>query len=81
LIGRFFETYKQFISLVSQFFSGYGEPWITETMDTDSKDKGAHLYIQNSGCKKNLYVKKREHFGDLDTDGRILLSWCLRKNT
>jgi hypothetical protein len=29
----------------SNFFSGRGEPRITETADTESVDTGAHLYI------------------------------------
>jgi hypothetical protein len=27
------------------FFSGRGEPWITEPADTESADMGAHLYM------------------------------------
>jgi hypothetical protein len=35
-----FETYQPIISLILQFFSGRGKPWITETTDT-----GAQLYM------------------------------------
>jgi hypothetical protein len=28
------------------FFSGRVEPWITETADTESMDRGAHLYFK-----------------------------------
>jgi hypothetical protein len=43
-LGRHFETYKPFISLHFQFFSGRGEPQITETLDTESADTGSQLY-------------------------------------
>jgi hypothetical protein len=33
LLGGSFETYENFISLIFQFFSGRGEPQITETAD------------------------------------------------
>jgi hypothetical protein len=39
------ETYEPFISLIFQFFSGRGKPWITKTADTESVDMGAQLYI------------------------------------
>jgi hypothetical protein len=37
-------TYKPFISLIFQFFSGRGEPRISETKDTESMDTRARLY-------------------------------------
>jgi hypothetical protein len=40
-----FETYEPFISLIFQFFSGHGELWKTETVDTESVDTGARLYF------------------------------------
>jgi hypothetical protein len=39
------ENYEPFISLIFQFFfSGRGEPRVTETAVTESVDTGAHLY-------------------------------------
>jgi hypothetical protein len=47
--GGRFVTYEPFISLIFQlFFSGRGEPRITETADTESVDTGARLYMQLS---------------------------------
>jgi hypothetical protein len=45
LLGARFETYEPFISLILKFFSGRGKPRINETVDTESADKGAHLYL------------------------------------
>jgi hypothetical protein len=44
-LGGRFETYEPFISLIFQFFSGRGEPQITETVGTESVDTGAQLYL------------------------------------
>jgi hypothetical protein len=44
-LGGSFEIYKPFISLISHFFSGRGEPWITESADTESADTSARLYF------------------------------------
>jgi hypothetical protein len=40
-----FEIYEPFISLIFKYFSGCGKQRITETTDTESADKGAHLYL------------------------------------
>jgi hypothetical protein len=43
-LGGRFDTYEPFISLIFQvFFSGRGEPRITETADTESVNTGARL--------------------------------------
>jgi hypothetical protein len=46
-LGRHFETYKPFISLISQFFfgGGGGKLWINETEDTESADTEGQLYV------------------------------------
>jgi hypothetical protein len=44
-LGARFETYEPFVSLIFQFFSGRGKPWITETAHTESVDTGARLYL------------------------------------
>jgi hypothetical protein len=46
-LGGPFETYELFIYLVFQcfFFSGRGELRVIETLDTESVDKGARLYL------------------------------------
>jgi hypothetical protein len=47
-LGGRFETYKPFISLIFQFFSGRGEPQITETADSEPVDTGdtpIYVYI------------------------------------
>jgi hypothetical protein len=41
--GGRFETYGLFVSSILQFFSGRGEPRITETADTESAGMEAHL--------------------------------------
>ena len=44
-LGARFEIYEPFISLIFQpFFSGRGQPWITETSDTESAETAVHLY-------------------------------------
>jgi hypothetical protein len=40
-----FKTYEPFISLIFDFFSGSGEPRITEFADSESVGTGARLYI------------------------------------
>jgi hypothetical protein len=48
-LGRHFEIYELFISLIFQFFSDCGEPRVTETMDTESMDTGAQLWLHFEG--------------------------------
>jgi hypothetical protein len=43
LHGRRFETYEQFISLIFKFFLDCSKLQITETVDTESVVKRAHL--------------------------------------
>jgi hypothetical protein len=40
-LGKRFETYKLFISLILKFFSGRGKLRITDTVHTESADMGA----------------------------------------
>jgi hypothetical protein len=47
LLGAHFVTYEPFISSIFKFFSGRSTPRITETIDTESADTGAHMYSQN----------------------------------
>ena len=44
-LGRLFETYEMFISLIFQFFSDRGKSWIAETADNESADTGVRLYF------------------------------------
>jgi hypothetical protein len=44
-LGRRFETYEPFISLILNLFSGRGKPRVTETEDTESVDTGARPYL------------------------------------
>jgi hypothetical protein len=53
--GTRFETYGPFISLILNFLGGHGKPWLTETVDTESVDKGAHQYLQ---IKKSLHARR-----------------------
>jgi hypothetical protein len=45
LLGTRFLTYEPYISLIFHFFSGRGQPWITETANTESADTAVHMYI------------------------------------
>jgi hypothetical protein len=40
--------HEPFISLIFNFFSGHGKPWITETADSESADTEAWLYTASS---------------------------------
>jgi hypothetical protein len=54
-----FETYEPFIPLIFQFFSGCGKLRITETMDCESADMGAQLYISiKYDSVDTLYISK-----------------------
>jgi hypothetical protein len=56
-LGGHFETYKTFNSSIFQFFSGHGEPQITETTDTESVDTGAQLYVCSISSNTPYYMR------------------------
>jgi hypothetical protein len=40
----FWNLWTKYFFNFPNFFSGHGQPWITETTDTESADKAVHLY-------------------------------------
>jgi hypothetical protein len=73
-LGRRFETYEPFISLIFQFFFG---PWWTA--DTESADTGAHMYVTSSikyiwKCAQQLDIN-RLLFLDAFC-ARTIFEWC-----
>jgi hypothetical protein len=50
-LGMRFETYEPFISLIFQFFLGRSKLRMNETVDTESVNMGAQMYML---CVKNI---------------------------